>query len=413
MKRLIEETPFIEDTLRKLDLAPYLTPTEIAFSNRSLRKMHDFKHWKKAHNHRTFGYERKIDQDAAQIFKKRFPSIKRQKLEGAGIKIPSGYKNYSEVLQVYMPLEHWLMEEMCQSDSSWAPYFASLSLQPLERIAQLKAPKAALEKEFEEYNATMNSYKRYSNKLKSIELPIKDADALFRDFDRTAPRGLLDAYYLSLENLRNQYRSIYVALDKQSRTKIRTGRLTSKKNQIEFSFEQFSQIDNFDIIKLVQYAKNFMPLLPESRQRELNRFLSNFNTARRLSRILIPHAKGISPKIAPNDFVYVTFLRYETTIRSEEFFEDFGIRASSDINDQSSLRAPIGNFFKFISNEIKKRRTQVVDHKGDYLYLYGGNLDFSALERTALIPIRIIKNYAVSQPQEVENDNNQLELLAA
>lgn len=413
VKRIIEETPFIEDTVKRVNLAPYLTPTEIAFSNRSLRRMHDFRHWKNEHNHRTYGYDAKIDQDEAQIFKKRFASIKRQKLEKAGINIPGHYEVYPEVLQVYMPLEHWLMAEICQVDPVWTNYFASLSSEPLERIAQLKAPKAFAGKILEKYNSVMNADKRYDNKLKSIQMSRSEAGLFFRDFEERAPSGLLTPYYLSLENLRNQFRSIYVALGKEDRAKVRTKRLTSKKKQAEFSLSQFLQIDNYDLEKLRKLAGEFMPKLSEKRQRELQRFLSNFDTAERLGKTLVNYAIPTYSKIAPEDIVYVTFLRHELIKKSEEFIQDFGIRANVDHPGSASLRTAIGRFFDSTSKELGKRRTQVTDHKGDYLYLYGGNLDFSELNSTALIPIRTIKDYVVSQSKEVEKDDNQLELLAA
>jgi hypothetical protein len=394
-------------TLRALELAPFLTPTQALFSPALWRKAHELRYWREMHCHRDYGIEQKLENDRKQIFDKRFPAILRDKLRSFGINTSPMPGVYSEVMQVYFPLEFLLRDKIVQVDDRWAEFFDKLPDDNIERFATLRYAWAFLSRVLEDYNSTMNADVRLGNKLKRVNLPVLEVHNLLDRFVSNADVHDFDKAVFMQEVLRADYRSVYPLLRKEDRAVARAPRVTKAKWQQEFGFTDFREIDQADLTRLRENAPKIIAHYSKGVKYMLSRFMTNFSTNVRLLTNLSGYAFGLSDSIPEEKIVYMAILREERRRRGNEFESFYGIRADAE-DWRDSFRFDVRLAMRQLADDLKKSKSCVVDSRlnGRYLFLEGG--DAASGKYDSLLPLRVLRNYRVGDNELI--DKNQLEM---
>jgi len=393
-------------TLKALELAPFLTPTQALFSPSLWRKVHEWNYWKEMHCHRDYGIEQKLEYDKKQIFDKRFPSMLRDKMRSFGIITTPIRGVYDKVVQVYFPLEFLLRDKIVQADERWAEFFDNLSSSNIERFAELRYAWAFLSRILEDYNAAMNADVRFGNKLKRVSLPVAEVRALLDQFVSNVDQYDFNKAVFMQEVLRADYRSVYPLLRADDREGVRISRLKKAKWQQELSFTDFREIDQTDFRKLKEIAPKVIGKYSPGVRMMLNRFLTNFSTNERLLNKLAGYVYETG-QLPSEKIVHMAILREESGRRAQEFELLYGIQADSE-DWRDSMRYDVRMAMRQLLHDLNKSGSKVVNAKlnGRYLYLVGG--DVLTGNYPALLPLRILDNYKVVQEDVAVN--GQLEM---
>ena len=392
VKRIGDEGNYLETIFKIREMFPFLTITEIAFSPRVVKKYFDSKHWAKNKNNRHFGYGRKVREDEEQIFKKRFGPLKREYLGDWAFKVPEIMGVHHDVVQAYLPLEQWLQETICAVEPKWREYFNSLSQDPIERFGQLRYPRDFSNEFLMDHYFAVNEQKKFKRRLRSLGISGDSVGALLDSFGHDADREVLDKYLASLNNLRNQYRSLYVKLDPSLRKLIRVPKRFSGGANMQFDFVDFFEGDNSDLFALRKNASELSESLNESPRRDLDRFCTNFETYEEKSRELVQYAPKNVPGLSQENLVYSYALREAFAKRAGRFKHEYGITIDS-VTD--ALRSS----YALLRDDIAQRKTDVISHKGDYLFLKGGDL----ADLKTVIPIRRLQSFEVGMKEDESN----------
>lgn len=396
VKKIVEEGSYLETIFKIREMFPFLTITELAFSPRVVKKYFDWKHWKKNGNNRHFGYNRKIREDEEQIFKKRFGPLKREYMSDWAFDVPNIGGIHNDVLQAYIPVEYWLKDVICKVEKKWGEYYGSLSEDPIERFGQLRYPRDFSSEFLMDHYFAVNEKKRFKRRIRELPLDESKIDEVLDDFENKADKENLNKYIASLNNLRNQYRSIYVKLDAESRKIIRVPKKFSGGSNLFFDFVEFFARDNADLIALRKNADELGKRLDYNKQRELKRFLGNFETYYEKSGELLEYAKTGIKGLTPENIVYFSALRGASKKKAERFGYEYKIT----IDDVTTA---LRDGYNSLRDELIERKTRALCHKGDYLFLKGGNLN----ELKTLIPIRNLERFSVNSIKD-EPDSGEL-----
>ena len=88
---------------------PFCTYTEIAFSPNIMGRLHEYKHFAEAGNLPLSGFKRGEKRTELQVFKSKFPGMKKERLKSVCLKKASK-GTYENVTEFYLSLEHWFLD---------------------------------------------------------------------------------------------------------------------------------------------------------------------------------------------------------------------------------------------------------------------------------------------------------------
>mgnify|MGYP001600488577 FL=1 len=413
--RDISEYPLFMDTVLKIKkLMPHVSITEIMFSPTVMEELHKTIHFQRNHNERYFGYEEKIREDEKEIFNKRYDILKIKLLKENNIKILNS-SNAENVIQTYMPIELWLKEPLINIFNGWESYLEELPSDPikeipssnLEKIAILQYPKYFLKDPLIDYYFYMRERNIYYNCLNKLNVDIKDAKIFLSEIENETfkhDKGkLLFKYNNCLDHLRNTYRSIYEKLPNNIRTSIRykpSHLYLSKDNiQLDFGFDLFKQ-DNLDLIMLLNLSSGVINLLDKDTKILFKRFYSTFNTFSGASKdleSLIDRSHFFNTD--KNNVIYLLNQRRRASARIKKFRLFYNY-------DPEDFDKIFSTAFSDLAKELKENNIQVIDLKGDYMFVKG-NLQKNSM----LIPIRNIPIYSKYQKKlEEDTESNLFEM---
>ena len=421
VKEIMENTKYLEWVYDAWKLMPQTTLTKAAFSTSSSKDILDYLHWKEHGNHRNAGkLGNKRQKEREIVIEKRLPEIKRKQLKDFSINVPFVRGFYSEVKQVYIPLELWLRDCIEKSLPRGEDYYANLSNKPLERFAQLQYIRQFFAKDMAvDYYFERNAFFRFEKFMTASRKPRTSLELMLRRFSLMAGEGELRKLDSEIEMLRDSHRGIYFVIPEELRREIRLPRLRVANEQKEMDIDDWLIMDNYDFIKMIKQKEIISKCLSEKKRRILAGFMTRFaNMLNHVSRLEVI-AKQISKEFAdeaedfvegnvfpeeeatvfevqrarekfdlniPRNLVYIAFLRRRMQRRSARFYTQYHFGA--DI-----LRTKIRDGYSRLADELKRRKTRIVEVRGDYLFLNGGDLDFGA--NSMIIPIRTIMNFPV------------------
>lgn len=369
--QMIENLPFLPLIVKLKKAMPFCTLTQIAFHPNCTSLYHDWKHFQRARNQRYFGYAQKERENEIQIFKKRFPSLKREMLEWAGIKEEhktSLFKDSKQALfEIYLPFEEWIKDPIFL----YAPEFkkAYESLEPKEKLPFSQALKALEREILVDYNFARRDLRTLketdTNRIQALEKIIE--------------KETLNKYYSSFKFLKNHFRSIYVALNGKGRALIRPLRKNieslSRQSTLFEEIEEGeeipgSMINEADMFLLKQRAGTIRGMLSQGQQRVLSAFLTNFSTLEKIEQEVQKtfssmYGKGlVEPDLPENARELLYFYNQHRKVKEKS--NQFYARYRFSIQD---LTRTIAQSYKNLAAELKTHNARVREIKGDYLFV--------------------------------------------
>ena len=344
---MMENLGFYSLLSKLKEIMPYCTYTELSFSTGCVDKYLDKKHFDRTGNKRFTGEKQKIRQNELQIFKKRFPSLKKKMLQHTGIETKQVKGKHENVYELYLPLEEWLINTMTR----WAPEFWKLNKQvdEDEKIAYLQYVKELQKKNM------LNDYYFARREGKIFQKKGINTDK-FIELEKRIEKETIDSFLGSFERLKKQFRSIYVAAVKVKKSSLLR---TTQKNLSQVEIPEIMEKD-VDLYLLREHAQQIYPYLTKAKKSELTRFLSNFESFESLWDTIREQVIDLSE--TPQDFVFLYNQYRRKSEREAKFNAQYKI--SVPILTQYIARA-YGN----LADELKKYNAKVVDMKGDYLFV--------------------------------------------
>ena len=354
--QIIENAPFMSLIEKMKCIMPYCTTTELAFHTNCVNKYHDNKHFQRTGNHRYYKYKQKMRENELQIFKKRFPSLKKKMLNWAGINTTPKKGDHENVYEIYLPFEEWIRE----SAFKWSPRFKLLykSLEENEQIPFLRYLNNLERDMLTDYYFTKREtkiFKKYPIEMDKVET-----------IERVIDKELLDSYYGSFNFLKNHFRSIYVALEGKGRGIIRN----SKKDFGQpYLFEEMAPMEipgvmghEKDLFLLRENAEIVRSKLTFGNKRKLASFLNNFEKFEILGNEIAEKIKNIYTNENGKEiaFLYNQFKRKQTN--ENRFYGKW----RQSVGDLTRL---IGQSYKNLASELERYDCEIIDHKGDYLFI--------------------------------------------
>jgi len=398
VRRIVEENDFLRTIFKIRDMYPFLTLTKIAFGPNCMKEVHAQRHWQQHHNNIHYGYESKIRNDQEQIFKKRFEPLKREWMRDWGPQVHNVSGRQGEVTQVYLPIEEWLKDIVCTIDRKWEGYYQNLSTDSLQRFYELRYPREFLKEVLADQYFAVNEEKKHKRRIKVLNMEKSELSGFLDILKQNTDGELKDKLVGSLKYLRNHYRTIHERLPADSRGQIRTRKKFSGDTNLLLGFVSFFEEDNNDLIMLRKNAASLSRKLDSSGKRELNRYLSKFQTFDSAVAQIGESARAIPDKISPENLVYLYALDDVFKGREKKFKFDYSI--DFRIIDDALKRS-----YSALASELKAKNAQVVGYNGDYLFLKG-NVDSYADLKT-VVPIRTIRDYHVNSREQDASEGQQ------
>lgn len=156
---------------------------------------------------------------------------------------------------------------------------------------------------------------------------------------------------------KDRFRSIYAALDKESRKKLR-----STKNNIKILKENTEKVPEVmllhdaEIFLLYHLKDEINEKLNEKKKSTLKRFVKNFEKFQELS-------EGLSKKFEiPEELLYAYYYKPMARKREQRIIAEYRF-------DVEKLKERIKDAYKKLKEELDRLNAVVVDVKSDYLFL--------------------------------------------
>lgn len=343
------------------ELLPFCTMTEIAFSTNCMNKLHEYIHFKKSNNLPHFKYKQKRREDKIQIFKKRFPKIKKEMLEYALNKheIPIAESGvHDDVSEFYISPEKWLKDI---AFTYW-PMLKKISTQvgndKESNFVFLQYLKTFMRDIFVDCYFARRKKDSYIYSRDYVDLSWREANTYIEDIQREISKKTLDKLIGSFKFLKNHFRSIYVALESKDRKLIRptSGNLES----IEFPGILGRDAD---LYLLRTYKDEIRKSLSSANKKNLTSFLNNFS---RFEKIRNKVAKKVFREVSPlSKDIISMYLQYK---RAEKAKQSFFAKYGSSIKD---FKKRMGNAYSDFALEIKDSGSVFLEQKGDYVFIKG------------------------------------------
>ncbi len=419
---ILEKQKFLTLLLKLKKLMPFCSLTQIAFSPRCADACYDKKHFDRNGNHRYFGYDEKEHEDRVQIFKKRFESLKDDLVSNFSLNGFSPGLN-REVIQVYLPLEEHLREFLFSNFPDWRNLYEETK-DTEYHFAFLQYLKALMREMLVDYSFSRREREVFEDSVRRKNLNLEKTSSEFEQFDRLAreeAKEELSRYSSSYRYLKNQYRSIYVLLEKEERRLVRHKRQKQVSNQLEFSFVSLMEEDNRDLYLLRDKLENLIHLIPDNgsndnRSKEdkesgneksgkdfikiygltkkqvgsLKRYLSAFKTLEESSKILEEiSTRANTQNISSRDFVYLHNQRRAANHEEKRFLFSYYF-------NPRALTEKIEEFYREVAREISENNGTVLLRKGDYLFVNGTNSD----NLKVTLPVRRFDELSIRKVKE-------------
>ena len=431
VKKILEETPYLERAYDTWKMMPFTTLTKAAFSSAQVKEITEYEHWKRHGNHLNFGwFGDKRRKEREIVREKRLPEIKKKQLQDEEINVYPIRGFYPEVVQKYMPLELWILDLITKNYPMFREYAFGLRSKPLDRIAQLQPLKHffANEMAVDAYYG-LNAKFRYDDRVGaswkdpgSLSMLLSAFNNNVKKRDKSSEDSL--RRFDSLVDLsRDLYRGVYSNLPSDLRNAIRLPRFKIGCEQAEMDFEDWVVRDNYDILKALTNKIGVRNHLNDKGKRTFDNLVTRFgNLGRHLDMlkgcaevVLADFASKSEASafsyvlpgfdlsffdvkrekarfdISPGNLVYLEFLRRRALTRAKRFYAKYGFPLEA--SDGTGFRDKIRQAYKSLGNELRARGTQVIEQRGDYLFLLGGDLKFD--NKSCLIPVRKIWNFSV------------------
>ena len=392
--------------------------TDIMFSTSCMDEILRKRHWDECRNQYLFGYKQKEREDELQIFKKRFSSYKKRKLQSEGINTIPLEGPHKNIYMVYVPWEEWLKDAAFVRYPELKVFYNSLESNPIMRLGLLQYVKRFYSQSyfpdyyiFRRENDIEWQYKRRLGANKSGDWMDKKIEKIFLDYKTKIsarnPR-LLDNYYSAYGQVKNIFRSFYTSLEemlnKEYREEIRK-RLRApggKREEVQATFDFYNLFyeENQDLMELHKFPDNLKEKLPEKSLKLLKRFQSTFQTLnsafKELQQIAEEEMGEIKigeHTIQKENLVYMYNQHWRADKKKREFFGKYSISPEPEPNSNISFRAALESGYDRLAREIKEKKLIVVMQKGDYLFVKDLNekeVDFTG---TTMIPINKFENF--------------------
>ncbi len=388
------------DVYIKNKIVPFASLTEVNFSPKIVTRLIEKDHFDRYHNLLYFGYDRKIREDELQIFKKRFSTWKKKRLEDVGINTIPIHGKYENVYQLYIPLEEHLGELVTAKYPQWKDFDSLIKgLNHVQQIGALQPKKEFFKEQFADYYL-------YRREQDLVEEHLKEANLLDGDFkdlclrlDEIVEREDIRSYYKAYNNMKNLYRSVYVDLSEKDRKEIRVKKKYGKKGQLSFFSVDFFSEDNEDLIKLRDLSKSVEDRLDEEGKDNLSRFRSLFKTFDELESKIEERVKGkINGKVSDKNLIYLNNQQRRSYYMYKKFIEKTSVHPEH-------VRRRLNDVYKNLAQELKDRKLNVIMQKGDYLFVIGKNTDFSS---SMFKLVRKIDKFEVGRVKDEEDDIDEL-----
>ncbi len=396
---IVHSQPIIPFLVELKKLLPFCTYTELLFSPRAIKRLPEKKFFEKLHYQKEYGYKQKKLNDRRQIFKKRFPQLKRDRLESVNIHPPIVLKkDHANVLQCYFPLEDWLKDLIFIKYPEVQDFYNRTKDNPKMHFAALQYLKVLFGDMFMDYYFCRRERLLFEAPLKKRGIPEEKIVEQFSELEKKA-RKEVNSYHATFDHAKNLYRSIYVALDERSKSLIRE-KTKIDRHQLVLPFVEEEKENNADLYALLRQSDMLKAKLSEKDQKNLKRYKKLFAKKEEIAAELKEVLKGINGSaLADRDFLDL-HNQYKRARRSEnEFFRTHGISPyPKEKKETMTLKTKIDEYYYQLSKELREKKPAIVLLKGDYLFL----TDELPSPNGTILPIRKLNIFAPS-PKDVED----------
>lgn len=406
LKFIMDTQNFLKFLLKIKKIMPYATLTEIAFSPRCVDKYLDKEYFDRFHTQRDFGYMKKEREDKIQIFKKRFPKIKKDCLEFFDIEVSPSYGNYDNIHQLYFSLEEHLLPAVFVRNIKWKQLYEDTKKDKKENFAALQYIKALSRDMLVDYYFCKRERKLYNEGIKKNDF----FEKFFLTFENSSNKMNRNGYSYCFNLLKNLYRSIYMDIEGKERKIIRKASETSS-SQMTFGFIDEITEGNEDLYKIRNNYDKLKENLDEKGKKNLFRFMKIFDTFDEYSaRLEIDAAniignKGEKKEIA-RDFVYLFNQKKRAEREEKSFVGKYGLYP---YGGKFSLQTMVYNGYKKLADELKNKKAEIVQVRGDYIFVRAESPDFN--ESIVKVIRKIEKDFRVEKPlNKLEEETESLEL---
>jgi hypothetical protein len=365
---ILEKMEFMPFLATMKQVLPFQTLSEIAFSQNSIQKLHDYIHFSEKGNLPYQGYKGKEREDKLQIFKKRFPVLKRDNFKAATEpwKIFTASKGeYQDVSQFYLPLEDWTRDLAFDIWPKLRFAHNELDINGDTKMADFQYRKEFLKSVFADYYFASREEKTNDFMVKWLELAENENQASNLAWQEFQPI-INNVKYDDKTNLvgswrflKNHFRSIYSRLGGEARRFIQP----TVSNKEEVYFPGIMEQD-CDLYMLKERADLIKQLLPRaSAERTLNGFLTNFENFENKVKEVAETAFGNSDERSED--LVLAFVQNQRAMKAAKtFYAKYG-------TDMREVRRMISDGYRNFAKTLSESQGKFLEYKNDYIYVQG------------------------------------------
>ena len=362
---------FLPLLTRLKNLLPSCTLSELAFSPNCMKKVHEERHFQESGNLPYYGYKTKIRENERQIFKKRYPWLKRKRLEKSGFANIRG--NHKNVREYYFCVEEGMRDIAFTIEPRLEPIYGWAREQGgRQMIAFLQYLKNFMKEPLTDYYFARRdgvAFFHARDFFKARGNPQEGLSDLFKKIDQTIDKKTLDSLKGSFKYLKTLYRSVYVDLQGDKRDVIRLKKGLDSLEEMEFP--EFAEIGYPKVAKhdanlylLRRYSEDIRADLSSSQRRNLSSFLNNFEKFEGITKEAGKklQSQGIT---ARNASAFDILYAYLYNSRCEEDDKMLWAKYRTSVKE-------INDSVKAVYNELSANLTgdrRLVDFQGDYLFI--------------------------------------------
>jgi hypothetical protein len=369
-----------------------------------MKKLHEFRHFARCGNLPYYGYKTKEREDERQIFKKRFPALKRNRIQNTS-RISPIQGEHNGVGEYFFSLEEAFADWAFAIEPKLKPVYewACAQARATEHTEQgqeqlfgfLQYLRDFMKDPFTDYYSARRDgiayfnckevlFKRMARLLEGEKHSLAGHQDLRNIFEKSlaskfdqilnlVPSELRDEFIGSFRFLKNHFRSLYVDLDGGERRVVRpSSRQRTSLSETEL-FEEFADSVSFpeiaapdtDIYLLKKHHKNVSRDFTPNQQRTLKSFLGNFEKFQQLSLEItgLMEKAGMTARGSSMFDLLYSFLYSHRCKEGDRVFEPKYRHSVAGINDRMK------EVYQALASRLKDEGAQVVDYRGDYFFI--------------------------------------------
>lgn len=400
LKRIVDSTFMIPFLFKLKNIMPYATLTELCFSPSSADRFWDMEHYKRCRNLRLSDRYKKIRNDETRIARKRLGEIRNEIIRNSDI--PRNNSPRSDVIKLYMPLEERLAKKVLfDMYIPWYHFHSSAKSDLVERFAALQYVKSCLKEVMVDYYFCIRERKHYELGLSSLNK--NDLEDKIKELLKIMPDDEIKDAAMSLENLKNNFRTAYVSLDSKIQRSLGSKPKKVNKDQILFEYATYTndepdllEILEPDIIRLRVMERDKVKALDAEVQRKISNFKGSFTRFEKTVSSLENLCKTTAPDVHPRNLLYLAIQKYKSDKEKRRFY---GRWLTEPLEGDFSMKAEIDKYYQDVINELRKNNASLVMHHNDYLFITCENPDF---DPSILIPVQKISNFLKERSKKLE-----------